>query len=170
MSISPFVCRVATLDDAAVITKMQIAMAVESENLVLDPEVVERGVKLPFQHPNLATYFVAVAREPTEKACPFINDRGEELAGMLMTTNEYYPDAAATLWWIQSVFTSQHQRKRGVFTQLYKHVENLAKASPNVMGLRLYVENENEGAQNTYSKMGMRVEPFRMLKNMKGAF
>jgi ribosomal protein S18 acetylase RimI-like enzyme len=167
-------CRQATPEDARVIALMQIRMADETENLKLDPAVVEKGVQLPFQHPNLATYYVVVATQSSSGTAQiepqFINDSGEEIAGMLMTTHEYFIDAAATLWWIQSVYTSPTHRKRGVFSKLYKYVEDRSNASPDVMGLRLYVETENAGAQQTYKKMGMSIEPFIMLKNMKGDF
>jgi ribosomal protein S18 acetylase RimI-like enzyme len=167
-----YTCRQAVLEDAAVIALMQIRMADETENLKLDPALVEKGVQLPFQHPNLATYYVVIATSSTPKneESQFINNKGEEMAGMLMTTHEYFPDAAATLWWIQSVYTAPKHRKKGVFSKLYKYVEDRSNASPDVMGLRLYVETENVGAQHTYKKMGMTIEPFLMLKDMKGDF
>eukprot|EP00658_Telonema_sp_P-2_P020423 TRINITY_DN18076_c0_g1_i4.p1 TRINITY_DN18076_c0_g1~~TRINITY_DN18076_c0_g1_i4.p1 ORF type:complete len:175 (+),score=22.80 TRINITY_DN18076_c0_g1_i4:13-537(+) len=167
-----YTCRQAVPEDAAVIALMQIRMADETENLKLDPAVVEKGVQLPFQHPNLATYYVVIATSssPKSEESQFMNSKGEEMAGMLMTTHEYFPDAAATLWWIQSVYTTPIHRKKGVFSKLYKYVEDRSNASPDVMGLRLYVETENLGAQQTYKKMGMSIEPFLMLKDMKGDF
>jgi predicted ABC-type ATPase len=46
-------------------------------------------------------------------------------------------------------------RRRGVFRALYEHVERLAEADPEVIGLRLYVEEANKAAQQTYFRLGM---------------
>jgi hypothetical protein len=42
-----------------------------------------------------------------------------------------------------------------VFPTLYRHVESLAQATPEVCGLRLYGEKKNLRAQETYSALGM---------------
>ena len=44
----------------------------------------------------------------------------------------------------------QPARGQGVFRRLYGHVRTLARAQPEVCGLRLYVERENNRAQQTY--------------------
>jgi len=46
-------------------------------------------------------------------------------------------------------------RGQGVFTALYRFVEQLAQTNSGVVGLRLYVEHENARAQATYEKVGM---------------
>mgnify|MGYP000149154465 CR=1 FL=1 len=43
----------------------------------------------------------------------------------------------------------------GVFSALYRHVESLASDAPGVIGLRLYVEDNNAKAQQTYEALGM---------------
>lgn len=45
--------------------------------------------------------------------------------------------------------------RKGVFSGLYRHVESLATAAPGVIGLRLYVEENNKRAQQTYEALGM---------------
>jgi hypothetical protein len=42
-----------------------------------------------------------------------------------------------------------------VFAALYRHVEQLARQTPGVIGLRLYVERGNAAAQRTYAALGM---------------
>jgi Acetyltransferase (GNAT) family. len=42
-----------------------------------------------------------------------------------------------------------------VFRALYEHVEKMARQDPSVVGLRLYVEEANTTAQETYFKLGM---------------
>ena len=46
-------------------------------------------------------------------------------------------------------------RRRGVFSALYRHVEALARQDPGCCGIRLYVEHENQRAQQTYLALGM---------------
>jgi len=43
----------------------------------------------------------------------------------------------------------------GVFSALYQHVESLVKEDQNACGLRLYVENNNTRAQETYRNLAM---------------
>lgn len=57
------------------------------------------------------------------------------------------------IWWFQSVFVVEAHRKKGVFTKMFKQVEDLAKEGHHT--LRLYVEKCNFKAQATYQKLGM---------------
>jgi ribosomal protein S18 acetylase RimI-like enzyme len=43
-----------------------------------------------------------------------------------------------------------------VFLALYRHVEQVARSTPGVVGLRLYVEHNNAAAQRVYENLGMR--------------
>jgi len=47
---------------------------------------------------------------------------------------------------------------------LYAHVEQLARATPGVCGLRLYVEKDNARAQATYERVGMQRTPYQMFE------
>jgi ribosomal protein S18 acetylase RimI-like enzyme len=58
-------------------------------------------------------------------------------------------------WWIQSVYVHPDHRRQGIFTQLCRHLEEQALAERDVIGIRLYVEGENDGAQATYEKLGL---------------
>ena len=46
-------------------------------------------------------------------------------------------------------------RRSGVFRALFRHVETLAAERDDVWGLRLYVENANQRAMETYADLGM---------------
>jgi ribosomal protein S18 acetylase RimI-like enzyme len=39
-------------------------------------------------------------------------------------------------------------RRNGIFSALYRHVESLAAAEPEMIGLRLYVEENNKQNQS----------------------
>lgn len=45
--------------------------------------------------------------------------------------------------------------RRRVFSALYRHVEALARQDPGCCGILLYVEHENQRAQQTYLALGM---------------
>ena len=74
----------------------------------------------------------------------------------MAVTTEWSDWRNGWMWWIQSVYVHPEHRRTGIFRALYEHVEKLARDDPSVMGLRLYVEHENESAQQTYQRMGMR--------------
>ena len=63
--------------------------------------------------------------------------------GTLMLTREWSDWRNGDWWWIQSVYVAPDIAAQGVFAALYRHVEALARATPGVIGLRLYVEREN---------------------------
>ena len=55
---------------------------------------------------------------------------------------------------------------RSVFRRLYEHLQNQAASDPEVVGLRLYVEHENQRAQATYSRLGMSSSGYQVLESM----
>ena len=81
-----------------------------------------------------------------------------------MITYEWSDWRNGTFWWIQSVFVEPDFRGQGVFRAIHTHVDNMAKAAPGVCGLRLYVENNNSRAQNTYESVGMKRTLYQMFE------
>ena len=47
-------------------------------------------------------------------------------------------------------------RGRGVFQRLFRFLQEAGQQDPEVVGLRLYVENHNVEAQAVYERLGMR--------------
>ncbi len=132
--------RTATRADIANIAQWNRAMAWETENKPLDPAVLERGVTAVFDEPRRGFYLVA--------------ERGGEPVGCLLVTYEWSDWRAGDFWWIQSVYVVEAARREGVFRQLYEDAKQRA-AQAGAVGLRLYVETENERAQRTYAGLGM---------------
>jgi ribosomal protein S18 acetylase RimI-like enzyme len=132
--------RDAVLADAPVIAAFNVAMALESENLKLVPEVVRAGVEAVLRDPAKGFYVVATS--------------GGQVVGQTMVTFEWSDWRNANWWWIQSVYVSPGARRRGIFRRLYEEVQARAKRA-GVHGIRLYVERENVGAQQTYRALGM---------------
>ena len=134
--------REAVAEDRDWLADCAVAMALETEHKVLDPGVVREGVGAGIADPAKARYFVAVGADGTR-------------AGTLMLTREWSDWRNGDWWWIQSVYVVPGQRRRGVFAALYRHAEALARQTPGVAGLRLYVERSNAAARRTYAALGM---------------
>lgn len=132
--------RLATLNDFEVLVANNQAMAMETENRVLDDATLRGGVMNLLQDPNKGYYLVA--------------EQDGAVVGNLMMTSEWSDWRNGEMWWFQSVYVSPEWRGKGVFSALYQYVFDLAK-SKNVKELRLYVERENLVAQKVYASMGM---------------
>lgn len=168
--------RKATLVDVGVMVDMQMAMAQETERLVLDRDVVERGIRYPLEHENVADYYLAECNNAecsnTGEANNKVEERGKtkKIVAMLMTTFEWSEWRAGSVMWIQSVYVIPEHRRRGIFNIMYSHLKAIVEASAFFTGIRLYVEETNDQAIATYEKVGMKQERYRLMKWMKGKF
>jgi ribosomal protein S18 acetylase RimI-like enzyme len=81
-----------------------------------------------------------------------------------MITYEWSDWRNGQFWWIQSVYVMPAARRGGVFRALYDHVDTLARSTPGVVGLRLYVELDNEAARRTYERCGMHDGGYRIME------
>ena len=142
--------RAAHASDRDLLAQWATAMALETEHKQLDPHKVAAGVAAGLADSARARYFVAMRESLLA---------GEETValpvGTLMLTREWSDWRNGDWWWIQSVYVAPEHRRRGVYAALYRHVEALARATPGVVGLRLYVERDNASAQRTYAALGM---------------
>lgn len=133
--------RPATRADIPVLVEFNAAMAWETERKQLDLARLARGIEGPFAQPGRGRYYVA--------------ELDGAVVGSLLVTYEWSDWRDGDWWWIQSVYVAEAARRRGVFRALYAEVERQARATRGVVGLRLYVEWENERAQETYRALGM---------------
>ncbi|HXH01157.1 MAG TPA: GNAT family N-acetyltransferase [Xanthomonadaceae bacterium] len=151
--------RDATETDLDLLLRWAQAMALETESKQLDGDVLRRGIEAGLADPAKARYFIAMHDASVA---------GSETIGVpvgtLMLTREWSDWRDGDWWWIQSVFVPEDQRRRGVFAALYRHAEALARDTPGVVGLRLYVERDNSTAQQTYAALGMRDAGYRMFE------
>lgn len=127
--------------DAGVITEFNCQLALETEHKNLEPKIVRRGVELGLQRPDMCRYFMA--------------EMNRRVVGQCMVTYEWSDWRAGVIWWFQSVYVHENHRRKGVFKALYRHVETLARSHSDVCCLRLYVEQNNDRAQQTYRSLGM---------------
>ena len=127
------------------------AMALETEHKQLGPDTIRLGLAAVLENPALGRYFVA-------------EDAAGNVLGQLMVTYEWSDWRNGQFWWIQSVYVLPAARGQGVFRALYDHVEALTRATPGVIGLRLYVESDNLAAQRTYRRCGMDDAGYRVFE------
>jgi GNAT superfamily N-acetyltransferase len=146
-----FRVRAAHAADAPLIAGWNAAMAWETEHKRLDAGVLGAGVAAGLADAAKARYFIAM-----DDATVAGRETIGVPVGTLMLTTEWSDWRNGDWWWIQSVYVPEEHRRRGVFAALYRHVEQLARATPGVIGLRLYVERDNTVAQSTYASLGMR--------------
>jgi len=150
------VIRPARPEDAPVISELQLLMARETEELELDAETVDRGVGAVFADRTRGEYFVAEAAE-----------EGGRIVGCLMVTPEWSDWRNGTVLWIESLYVVPEMRGRGVYRALYEHLQARVQASPELMGIRLYVDKRNTVAQSVYARLGMTREHYELFEWMK---
>ncbi len=131
--------RSATLEDLPTIVEFNRLLALETEAITLSVEVLTQGVRAALLDPQKARYFVA------EIDC--------QVVGQLMHTREWSDWRNGDIWWLQSVYVHEDFRRAGVFRGLVEHLRAEAQASPDVVGLRLYVEEHNDRAAATYDRL-----------------
>ena len=131
---------VGTFKDIEVITGFQIAMALESEGTVLDPERVHSGVTAVMEDESKGRYIIAKAEDRP--------------VASLMITREWSDWNNGWYWWIQSVYVMPEYRDQGIFRSMYAKVTDMAKEQK-IAQVRLYVDRHNTNAQKVYQKLGM---------------
>ena len=141
--------------DTKRIVQLQMAMARETENLVLDESTVTNGVAGVFSDPNRGRYWIA-------------EEHGEILA-VLLTIPEWSDWRNGAVLWIHSLYVLPEARKRGIFKKLYISLKDRVEKSPDLIGLRLYVEKNNKSAQQIYEKLGMNKDHYQLYEWLKPA-
>lgn len=136
--------------DAGTIADFNNRLAEETESRTLAPELIKRGVAALLADPSKGRYWVA--------------ESSNEIIGQIGITFEWSDWRNGMMWWVQSVYVHEDHRRKGVYSSLYKHIESLARQDPEVIGIRLYVEKENERAQSTYAKLGMKMTNYKIMQ------
>lgn len=141
--------RAARPDDHGFLVECAAAMALETEHKRLDPQRLARGVATLLREPARGFYLLA--------------ECDGRYAGTLMVTYEWSDWRGGDFWWIQSVYVLPALRRTGVYRALHRAVRERAQAA-GAAGLRLYVEQDNARAQQTYAAQGMRRTPYALFE------
>ncbi len=141
------------LFDIDTIADFQVKMALETENLKLDPAVVNLGVTAVMDDPSKGKYWLA--------------EVDNEVVGCLLTVPEWSDWRNGTVLWIHSVYVHPDFRKHGVYKALYAHLKQMVSESSDLRGLRLYVDKTNQKAQQVYEAMGMSGEHYHLYEWLK---
>ncbi len=136
--------------DAPAIAVNNQATAFETEGWEIGADVALAGVRAILDEPARGFYLVA--------------DVDGEVVGQCMVTYEWSDWRNGEFWWVQSVYVHPDCRRQGIFTRLFRTVETMAEARPDVTGLRLYVETANATAQAAYARLGMGRAPYVLLE------
>jgi GNAT superfamily N-acetyltransferase len=141
--------------DRPAIVEFNRLLAVETENKVLDVAILDQGVARALAEPDRLRYWVAELNDPSRS----------RLVGQTAVTREWSDWRNGWLWWLQSVYIDAGFRGQGIFKALYRHIYDQALQT-NVVGLRLYVENGNHRAQQTYQALGMKPGGYSVLEEL----
>lgn len=144
----PITTRIANESDIDFISSSNVAMAAETEDLGLNPQVLALGIRYLMAHRQEGFYLVA--------------EQDGSAVGTLMVTYEWSDWRNGRFWWIQSVYVPAEFRRRGVYRVLHNAVRELAQQDSQSCGIRLYVEQENAAAQATYRAIGMAQTHYRL--------
>ena len=140
--------RKANREDIFTIVKFQQNMAMETESMTLDVEIVRKGVTHVFDRPENGFYLVAT--------------ENDIVIGSMLLTPEWSDWRNATWLWIQSVYVGIEHREKGVFKSLYNYIKDVVNRTEKYAGLKLYVDQDNERAQEVYKKMGMKKSHYKL--------
>jgi ribosomal protein S18 acetylase RimI-like enzyme len=141
------------LFDIDIIAEFQVLMAAETENMKLDPPVVQKGVSAVMDDPSKGKYWLAEVEG--------------KVIGCLLTVPEWSDWRNGTVLWIHSVYVHPDFRKNGVFKAMYAHLTKMVNESSDLRGLRLYVDKTNLKAQKVYEALGMSGEHYHLFEWMK---
>lgn len=145
--------RKAVLTDLATLVEFQFNLALESENVTLDRDILAEGLQAMFADPAKGLYYIA--------------HEGTEPVGCHMLTYEWSDWRNGMVLWLQSVYVKESYRKQGVFKAMYDNLVRMINEDPGLRGLRLYVDKSNARAMKTYEAMGMDGSHYTVYEWMK---
>ncbi|MBU1579601.1 MAG: GNAT family N-acetyltransferase [Bacteroidetes bacterium] len=147
--------RKAQRSDNEKIAHFQEEMAFETEGINLNANIIRAGIDAVFDDAAKGMYFVA--------------EIDGIVAGSLLITYEWSDWRNSWVYWIQSVYIDKAFRRKGIYKEMYEHIQRLAEADAEVAGIRLYVDKTNVKAQKTYASLGMNGEHYQVFEWMKNS-
>ena len=136
--------------DISYIIEFQKQMALETEDLTLDDQKIKKGVEAVFNDPEKGFYVVSTSNS--------------QIVASMMITPEWSDWRNGYFLWIQSLYVIPSFRKQGIFRNMYKHIKQIVVETANYLGLRLYVEGNNNTAIDVYMNVGMKGSHYKMFE------
>ena len=149
--------RGAVAGDIRVLVDFNLRMAEETEGKSLDGETLAAGVE---------AVVVGTESEGVPTGRYLVAEVDGRVVGALMHTWEGSDGRNGVVWGLQSVVVEPEVRRRGVFRLLYETLRSQARNDERVVGLRLYVEGDNRGAQATYARLGMSSSGYTVMEEL----
>lgn len=140
-------------EELSSICEFQIRMAMETENLELDPSTVIRGVRHLYQNPEFGYYLIA--------------KKDNETVASLLVLKEWSDWRARNVLWIHSLYVLPNMRGQKVFRAMYDQIKGEVEKDDELAGIRLYVDKTNLKAQDIYQKIGMSKEHYDLYEWLK---
>ena len=124
-------------------------MAFETEEIVLDPEIIKLSFNRLINNPSIGYYSVALEENEQTNSIHFYK-------GMNLVFYEFNILTNKISFWLQSVMVKKDQRKKGVFKSIVNFTEGLIMKNleRNNNKIKLYVYGDNENAQKVYLNLG----------------
>ena len=139
--------REAFSSDLPTIVEYNRLLALETESKTLDPDILALGVSQAIADPDRAP--LAGCNHGADHQIQIGQPCDPPASRSRLARNGW-------IWWFQSVYVAGPFRRQGIFRALYRHIHGVARSRPDVIGLRLYVEDANARAQETYRSLGMK--------------
>lgn len=139
--------RIATMDDVETIVLYNSLLAKETENIDLNLDTLRKGVLSVIKDNTKGTYYVY--------------EKEKKIIGQILITYEWSDWRNKNFWWIQSVYVDKEHRNNKVFSKIYEYILSLAKDT-DVAGVKLYVDQNNENAQEVYSTLGLKKSNYHL--------
>ena len=143
--------RLATNADTHHIVRFNHAMALETEGKQLNADTLTQGVTGLLAQPELGFYLIA--------------EMDSQPVASLMITYEWSDWRNGLFWWIQSLYVLPEYRRQGIYKSMYQQLQTMAAEHDRpVAGFRLYVEQDNSIAQQTYRDCGMNLCHYQLFE------
>jgi GNAT superfamily N-acetyltransferase len=139
--------------DILELVDLQEKMALETENITLNPDVVEQGITAILQDANKGKYYKIVQKG--------------KIVGCMLTTYEWSDWRNGTIIWLQSLYILPTYRKQGLFTASYQYLREIVQKTPDYKGIRLYVDKRNKPAIEAYKSVDMSNEHYETFEWLK---
>ncbi len=150
---SEFQVELASIKDADLIARFNIAMAKETEDLELDPTAAIAAAKRILENEAFGKCYL-IKKE-------------ESIGGSLILMYEFSDWKNKLYKWIQSVYVAPEYRNKGVFKTLFQQllkieVEQVKDTDMECAAIRLYVDHNNVRAKRVYEKLGMKLSHYQL--------